>query len=319
MAAVLATALGLGSALAPAPALATSTPATTPTAVIAEFTRISHWPSGYLGSFTVRNGTNSTLDGWRVAFDLPADTRVVSWYGGVFASDGTRHTVTNTPWNGQLAPGASVTFGWVAEGQGVPGNCSVNGASCAGQPLDHTPPSRPGPLELDLSNGVTLHWAPSTDDHGPVTYEVYESGRLLGKTSDNEYVYTTGTILPPRIYVFSVRAVDAAGNVSASAYRTLGQIWRGDEIPELPSALRVDAPAPGLLRLSWTEAPSGISIFITPPVAGYEVHLDGELVGQAGGTEIVIPRPDPGPHTFTVRTISAVDQYSEPVELAFRS
>ncbi len=302
-------ALTAAAVLVPSPAVAA-----VPGSAVAVFTRVAQWPAGYVGSMTVRNDTAATIDGWRVEFDLAAGTRLTSSYNGVFTRTGDRHTVTNAAWNGTLAPGASATFGWVADGQGTPVNCTLNGADCAGAPADHTAPSRPGPLAFDLSAGLTLSWAPSADDRGPVRYEVYESGRLLATVTDTRYVYSSGPALPPRIYVFAVRAVDAAGNPSPLAYRSLGQIWRGDEVPAAPTALRVDRPAAGLLRLAWTGPPASPQITV-PPVAGYEVYLDGAPVGQVGADSIVIAAPPAGPHTFGVRTVNAVDRLSAPAEL----
>jgi hypothetical protein len=251
-----------------------------------------------------------------VEFDLAAGTRITSSYSGVFTRTGDHHTVTNESWNGTLTPGTSATFGWVAQGQGTPENCVLNGADCAGAPADYTAPTRPGPLAFDISAGLTLTWAPSADDHGPVAYQVYESGRLLSTVTGTRYVYSNGPTLPPRIYVFAVRAVDPAGNPSPSSYRSLGQIWRGDEVPQAPSAPRVDTPAAGLLRLTWTDPPVVPQLSV-PPTAGYEVSLDGEPVGQVGRNMIIMPAPSAGTHTFGIRTINAVDRLSAPLELTY--
>ncbi|MFI7541947.1 cellulose binding domain-containing protein [Actinoplanes sp. NPDC049599] len=311
----LAAVLVLSAAAVLSPAAARAAAPATATAV-AVFTRLAQWPAGYVGSITVRNDGPAVLDGWRVEFDLAAGTRVTSSYSGVFSHTGDHWTVTNETWNARLAPGSSATFGWVAEGQGTPAHCTLNGADCAGVPADHTAPTRPGPLVLDISSGLTLTWAPSTDDHGPVAYEVYESGQLRATVTDTRYVYSTGGTLPPRIYIFAVRAVDPAGNSSPLSYRTLGQIWRGDEVPDAPSDLRVETPAAGLLRLSWT-APVVPSPFATPPVAGYEVLVDGVPAGQVGGTSIILAAPPAGPHTLGVRTINAVDNTSAVTELSY--
>jgi hypothetical protein len=304
-------ALGATAALVPAAGAAAA-----PASAVAVFTRQGQWPAGYVGSMTVRNDSAATLDGWRVEFDLAAGTRVTSSHSGVFTRTGDHYTVTNETWNARLAPGSSATFGWVAQGQGTPANCTLNGHECAGAPADHTAPSRPGPLAFDIRSGLTITWAPSTDDHGPVRYEVYESGQLLTTVTDNRYVYSNGATLPPRIYVFAVRAVDAAGNVSPYAAQTLGRIWRGDEVPGAPSGLRVSIPAAGFLRLSWTGPPE-VSPFMAPPVAGYEVHLDGTPIGQVGSTSMIIATPPAGTHTLGVRTLNAVDQYSSLAELTY--
>ena len=184
-----------------------------------------------------------------------------------------------------------------------------SGADCPGVPADHTAPSRPGPLAFDISAGLTITWAPSTDDRGPVGYQVFESQVLRTTVTDTRYVYSNGPTLPPRIYIFAVRAVDAAGNISPYSYKSLGQIWRGDEVPPAPSDPRVDAPAPGLLRLSWT-APAMPSPFAAPPIAGYEVWFDGQPAGQTGSTSMIIPAPPAGSHTLGVRSLNAVDNFS---------
>src|SRR5689334_15470701 len=204
--------LTTGAALAPAAAASpagASAGGSSVASPVASFTRLGQWPAGYVGSITIRNDSAAAVDGWRVEFDLPG-TRVTSSYSGVFTRSGEHYTVTNETWNAQLPPGSSTTFGWVASGQGNPANCTLNGADCAGAPVDHTAPSRPGPLAFDISSGLTITWAPSTDDQGPVRYEVYESGEPRATVTDTRYVYSTGGTLPPRVYVFSVRAVDAA-------------------------------------------------------------------------------------------------------------
>lgn len=179
---------------------------------------------------------------------------------------------------------------------------------------DHTAPTRPGPLQVDLSSGgVVLRWAPSTDDRGPVRYELTESDRPVATVTGTEYRYSSSPP-PPRIYILAVRAVDEAGNVSAAAYQTLGRVWRGDEVPPAPAGLGLDRAGRGLVELSWT-APALPPGWMVPPVAGYEVELDGQPVGQVGATRIVLARPARGPHTFTVRTINAVDQRSAAAEL----
>ncbi|GIE95822.1 cellulose binding domain-containing protein [Paractinoplanes rishiriensis] len=287
------------------------------TSAVAAFSRVGEWPAGYVGNITVTNHTATALNGWRVEFDLPAGTRTASSYGGVFTRTGDHYVVVNEAWNGTIQPGASTTFGWVADGRGEPQNCVLNGSDCAGVPevpQDYTSPTRTGALSFDLAGGVTLNWAPSTDDSGTVAYEVNESFGLSRKVTENRYVYTTAPALPPRIYVFWVRAIDAAGNASIAQYNTLGRVWRGDEPAAAPTGLTAGAAAPGLLRLSWTPVPPVNQISV-PPTAGYEALIDGVVVGQTGHNSIIVPAPAPG-QTVAVRAVNAVDQRSTPIELS---
>ncbi|GAB3970128.1 hypothetical protein GCM10027615_25850 [Plantactinospora veratri] len=64
-----------------------------------------------------------------------------SYWDALLTSSGQRHTFTNRSWNGSVAPGASVSFGFLATGSGSPANCTLNGATCGGGTTPTTPPT----------------------------------------------------------------------------------------------------------------------------------------------------------------------------------
>ncbi|MEV1156906.1 cellulose binding domain-containing protein [Micromonospora chokoriensis] len=107
----------------------------------ASFVKTADWGSGWEGKYTITNGGTSTINGWRLAFDLPSGTTLGSYWDALLTSAGQRHTFTNRSWNGTIAPGASVSFGFLATGSGSPSGCQLNGASCGGG----TPPTTPPP------------------------------------------------------------------------------------------------------------------------------------------------------------------------------
>lgn len=96
----------------------------------AAFTKTSDWGSGYQGQYTITNSGTSTLGSWKVEFDLPAGSSVGSYWDALLTQSGTHYTFTNRDYNGSVAPGASVAFGWVGAGSGVPAGCKLNGGSC---------------------------------------------------------------------------------------------------------------------------------------------------------------------------------------------
>ncbi|MDH6459911.1 chitinase [Micromonospora sp. A200] len=104
----------------------------------ASFVKTADWGSGWEGKYTITNGGASTISGWTVSFDLPAGTTVGSYWDALLTSSGQRYTFTNRSWNGTVAPGASVSFGFLGTGTGSPTNCLLNGAPCGG---GSTPPS----------------------------------------------------------------------------------------------------------------------------------------------------------------------------------
>ncbi|GAA3753609.1 hypothetical protein GCM10022225_42900 [Plantactinospora mayteni] len=107
----------------------------------ATFVKTSDWGTGWEGKYTITNGGTSTINGWSVAFDLPAGTTMGSYWDALLTSSGQRHTFTNRSWNGTVAPGASVSFGFLATGSGSPANCTLNGAACGGGTTPTTPPT----------------------------------------------------------------------------------------------------------------------------------------------------------------------------------
>ncbi|MGW0503518.1 cellulase family glycosylhydrolase [Micromonospora sp. NPDC003241] len=187
-------------------------------AATANFAKVQEWGGGYEARFTVRNDTGTTITSWRVDFDLPAGSTLGSYWDALLTSSGSRHSFTNRSWNGTLTAGASTTFGFIVTGSGTPTNCTVNGGSCSGGSADTQAPSVPGNLRVTgtSTSSVALAWNAATDNVGVTGYDVYRGSTLatsvVGTTSA-----TVGGLSPATAYTFSVRARDAAGNVSAAS------------------------------------------------------------------------------------------------------
>ncbi|MFV8340946.1 endonuclease [Flavobacterium sp. XS2P39] len=82
---------------------------------------------------------------------------------------------------------------------------------------DTTAPSAPTALTASGTTQTTtnLSWTPSTDDVDVTGYEVYRGTALLGTVSTSTY-NATG-LIAATAYSFSVKAKDAAGNISAAS------------------------------------------------------------------------------------------------------
>ncbi|MEV6491030.1 cellulase family glycosylhydrolase [Actinoplanes sp. NPDC051633] len=106
----------------------------------ATFTKVSDWGSGWEGSYTITNGGASAITSWRIEFDLPSGTSVSSHWNATLTRSGQHFTFGNVGWNGTIAPGASVSFGFIGAGSGSPAGCLLNGVSCSG---GSTPPTDP--------------------------------------------------------------------------------------------------------------------------------------------------------------------------------
>jgi Glycosyl hydrolase family 26 len=84
-------------------------------------------------------------------------------------------------------------------------------------PGDTTPPSVPQNLQANAPSGtqVNLSWNASTDNVGVTAYDVHRGGALVGSPSGTSY--SDLTVSPGVTYTYTVRARDAAGNVSSAS------------------------------------------------------------------------------------------------------
>ena len=110
-------------------------------ALTATFTRTSTWNSGYGADYVITNTGDAPATGWTVEFDLPAGTTVTSSWSAVRVSTGNHHSFTNVSWNGAVAAGGTVSFGFNVAALGVPRACTINGAPCAGGTAPTTSPT----------------------------------------------------------------------------------------------------------------------------------------------------------------------------------
>ncbi|MEV8104259.1 carbohydrate binding domain-containing protein [Streptomyces sp. NPDC088135] len=91
---------------------------------------------------------------------------------------------------------------------------------CATEPADTEAPTAPSRVHADADGVSTvLTWDPSTDDRGVVRYQVTRTGGTRGTTvTDVGSTVHSDTNLEERTaYSYTVKAVDAAGNVSAAS------------------------------------------------------------------------------------------------------
>ncbi|MEV4481876.1 cellulose binding domain-containing protein [Micromonospora coxensis] len=261
-------------------------------AATATFVKTSEWSSGYVGTMTVRNDSDVTLTSWRVEFGLPAGTTLGSHWNAQLTRDGDRLVFTNLSWNGTLAAGASTSFGWVADGQGAPQGCTVNGAPCAGPPqVDVTPPTTPGNARYLTGPMTTLNWEPSTDDTGVVEYQIFHRTTQIATTTATSFSMPTP---PPMVTTYGVRAVDAAGNISPFAPIHFGQL-PDTTPPTAPANLRISGLSNGHLAVRWDAATDETFL------VGYEIYLNGTLISRVGGTSGYVPYHGYGTYWVRVR------------------
>jgi cellulose 1,4-beta-cellobiosidase len=93
-------------------------------------------------------------------------------------------------------------------------NPPVSGSGGGG---DTQAPTVPGGLTVSstTSNSVSLSWGASTDNTAVTGYDVYRDGTKIGSATATSY--TDSGLVASTTYTYTVKAKDAAGNVSASS------------------------------------------------------------------------------------------------------
>ncbi len=87
------------------------------------------WSTGLVADVTIANNTSGTINGWILEFDLAADITQV-WNAEIVKKVGSRYTIKAAAWNGSIAAGSSVAFGFQAAATATPtalGNVVLNG------------------------------------------------------------------------------------------------------------------------------------------------------------------------------------------------
>ncbi|QTE00918.1 glycoside hydrolase family 18 chitinase [Streptomyces cyanogenus] len=188
-----------------------ASPAQAATNATASFTKTSDWGTGFGGQWTIKNTGTSGISSWTVEWDFPSGTSVTSAWDADVTGSGTHWTAKNKSYNGTIAPGASVSFGFNGAGPGSPSNCRLNGDSCDGTTVPgDAVPSAPGtPTASSVTDtSVKLAWSAATDDKGVKNYDVLRDGTKVATVTTTSYTdtgLTAGTD-----YSYTVRARDTA-------------------------------------------------------------------------------------------------------------
>ncbi len=173
---------------------------------------------------------------------------------------------------------------------------------------DTVAPSAPTNLAASGTTQTTtnLSWTASTDNVGVTGYDVYRGTTLLGTVATTSYNVTGLTA--STAYTFSVKAKDAAGNVSASSntvnVTTLDPIV-DTTAPTAPTNLAASGTTATSTNLSWTASADNVG------VTGYDVYQGATLLGTTASTSYgVTGLTASTAYTFSVKAKDAAGNVS---------
>ena len=154
------------------------------------------------------------------------------------------------------------------------------GVNVRALPEDVTPPTAPTNLTWShVGMTVTLSWQASTDNVGVTGYDLYYGSSYLG--SFTETTMTSIGLKAGVPYTFSVKAHDAAGNVSEASNQVtvLLPIDQDTTAPTAPTNLTVTSVTSTSIGLNWTASTDDVGVVV------YQVLVNGSVA-----VTVTVPR-----------------------------
>jgi chitodextrinase len=248
--------------------------------------------------------TSSANLSWSASTD---NVGVVSY--DVFRDLGFIGNTTNTSFT-LTGLNANTNYTITVKARDAAGNISIQSTPIGVKTLPASDTQAPTvPVGL-YSAGITqssanIYWSASTDNVGVTGHDVFRDQVFVGNTANTTYGFTGLTANTN--YIFTVKARDAAGNVSsASAGLAVKTLAAADtQSPTAPSALTASGITQTGFVTNWTAATDNVG------VASYDVFRDGIFVTNIGGTSYTFSGLQPNTnYSITVKARDAAGNVS---------
>ncbi|WP_299403939.1 cellulose binding domain-containing protein [Acaryochloris sp. IP29b_bin.148] len=79
-----------------------------------DFELENQWSERFQASISIVNNGKKTLDGWILEFEAPFEITQI-WNAEILNKEGNRYTIQYADWNKNLAPGQTLTFGFLGK------------------------------------------------------------------------------------------------------------------------------------------------------------------------------------------------------------
>ncbi|KLA26165.1 lytic polysaccharide monooxygenase [Bacillus cereus] len=171
---------------------------------------------------------------------------------------------------------------------------------------DKEAPTQPSELQVikATSNSVELNWKPATDNEGVKEYQVLRNGELINTVVGTSVI--DKKLNPNTEYTYTVRAVDAAGNISEESEALVIKTTEekpDTEAPTQPKGLHSMGTTTSSIDLMWS--PSEDNVDVSHYIVYREVGGAMNEIGTANTTSFM--DKDLQANTAYKYVVSAVD------------
>lgn len=188
-------------------------------------------------------------------------------------------------------------------------NTSISSAVATASTPDTQAPTAPTTLTSPSKTAftVSLSWSGATDNIGVTGYQILRNGTVVGTTAST--TYTDSGLTDLTTYLYTVKAYDAAGNLSPATTALSVKTLDGTPPTWSGTSLSSSTHSYTSVTLNWTAATDNLG------VTGYAIYEDGNptaIATTAGTTFSYVDNGEtPGTtHTYTVKAFDAAANYS---------
>lgn len=218
---------------------------------------------------------------------------------------------------GKVAPTGALPVSWPATATQQPVNAGDGqtplfplgaGLTWSLDGGDVTAPTAPTALAVTdtTTTTVSISWTAATDAVGVTGYDVYRGSARVGSAAGT--TFTDTGLTAATAYTYTVRARDAAGNVStasAAVTATTSPNSVDGSAPTAPTGLAAGTTTTTTVPLTWTAATDDVG------VTGYDVYRGTTRVATTTATSYTDTGLAPATaYTYTVRARDAVGNVS---------
>ncbi|WP_330320924.1 fibronectin type III domain-containing protein [Streptomyces clavifer] len=178
---------------------------------------------------------------------------------------------------------------------------------------DTQKPTAPEGVTAQAGSATSVHvmWEQASDNKGIAGYEVYREGRKAGSVPAAKRMTDIDGLTASTAYTFTVRARDAAGNLSAPSaavpVTTPAPTPDDAEPPTAPEKLRGKPVNGRTVTLAWGGSTDDVA------VTSYDIYQEDSRIHSVPGTQLTarLTGLRPGTvYTFTVRARDAAERSS---------
>ncbi len=262
-------------------------------------------PTAPTGLVAKTVGTNIQLD-WTAASDTVGVTNYEVYRNGeLLERTGAETSYTDT------AAVVATPYEYTVKALDSSENRSAASEPASASVTDTWSPTEPDNLRATLSGGaVDLTWDAASDNVGVTGYRIYSGDTEVGSADGATSTSRTLAGLAAGPHTFTVRAIDAAGNLSGPSPAATANV--PDTVKPSAPANLAGATAPGQVVLTWEASTDNVG------VTGYRVYRNGSQVASVLGaiTTFTHTNLQSGDADYSVRAIDAAGNLSDPSNTA---